>query len=1060
MRSTGDQQALNDDGTPRRKYDIAEPHDSKIFLRATIGLVLANAAILIKNILYPSEAKAAFSLPSFAPIQPLEGRHAQTDERFLSAATTFGDMVDDSAWQAWQDAPAAIGFGGMRLYLAAAGSSVATARFADNLNHVTSGLPLAGNDNVKLYGAAPGSAISLFAKEAADTAGVHAAAGAGARGTAKAGSGAGSDSASDPGAPDGVRVDTQNGDRDRANNRAPQFGMPVMLGALLTNQLLVIALSDLLGSSYDPDGDTLGVGNLHASSGTLTANIDGSWNYVASSDDTSTVTFNYLVSDGLVAVAQTAKLDINAPTATRIEGTSSGEELVGTSGDDSILAQAGADTVLAQTGNDNIFGGDGNDRLEGGDGDDVIYAGAGDDVVYGGSGNDIVYGGGGADAVYGEAGDDTLLGEAGSDVMSGGSGNDAVDGGDGDDTIAGDDGDDLIYGSDGSDTITGGTGSDRAHGGGGDDRFMAVKGDGNDAYTGGQGPDTYDASQTTASLTIDLGLKAAKSADTGEDTIDEIENVVGSTGNDWIVGNDAVNLLDGGNGDDLINGGAGADSLLGGAGNDWFVAKKGDGNDTITGGDGLDTYDAKSTTAALVISLGEQRAQSADVGDDHLEGIESAIAGSANDTITGDDAANLLDGGGGDDLIAGGGGGDTILANTGNDTASGGGGADTFLASNGDGNDQYDGGEGRDTYDSSNTTPDIVVSLLDGTASSSNTGTDQLTGIEDISSGSGNDHLIGNAADNEINCGGGNDLVEAGAGNNVIAGGVGDDVLRASAQVGNDVFDGGGGNDTYDASATSANATIDLSKGTALGAALGIDLLTDVENVNGGSGDDAITGNSAANIINAGAGNDTVNGDSGNDTFVAGTADGNDVYTGGSGLDTYDASSTLADALIDLSAGDVTSLDLGTDTLIDVENAIGGSGNDVFIAGNDVNMFVGGEGNDTFVFGSTAALGQGEGNRDKIMDFQVGDRIDLDQISQEFADVIDVAFQDPSIRHFVLIGAQDQFTKPGEISFKYQEFEGQQVTILQGNIDNDADAEFELELVGHYELRDEDFVHH
>ena len=121
---------------------------------------------------------------------------------------------------------------------------------------------------------------------------------------------------------------------------------------------------------------------------------------------------------------------------------------------------------------------------------------------------------------------------------------------------------------------------------------------------------------------------------------------------------------------------------------------------------------------------------------------------------------------------------------------------------------------------------------------------------------------------------------------------------------------------------------------------------------------------------------------------------------------------------------------------------------------------MGGEGNDTFVFGSTAAIGQGEGNRDKIMDFQVGDRIDLDRISQEFADVIDVAFQDPNIRHFVLIGAQDQFTKPGEISFKYQEFEGQQVTILQGNIDNDADAEFELELVGHYELRDEDFVHH
>jgi Ca2+-binding RTX toxin-like protein len=97
-----------------------------------------------------------------------------------------------------------------------------------------------------------------------------------------------------------------------------------------------------------------------------------------------------------------------------------------------------------------------------------------------------------------------------------------------------------------------------------------------------------------------LASGVAKSADTGEDTIDEIENVVGSTGNDWIVGNDAVNLLDGGNGDDLINGGAGADSLLGGAGNDWFVAKKGDGA-VRASGSRADACDARQASVDALI---------------------------------------------------------------------------------------------------------------------------------------------------------------------------------------------------------------------------------------------------------------------------------------------------------------------------------------------------------------------------------------------------------------------------------------------------------------------------
>ncbi|WJM81974.1 serralysin family metalloprotease [Pectobacterium brasiliense] len=67
-----------------------------------------------------------------------------------------------------------------------------------------------------------------------------------------------------------------------------------------------------------------------------------------------------------------------------------------------------------------------------------------------------------------------------------------------------------------------------------------------------------------------------------------IENAIGGSGNDIIIGNDANNILNGGAGDDVIYGGGGADTLTGGAGKDIFVyASASDssyknGYDTIT----------------------------------------------------------------------------------------------------------------------------------------------------------------------------------------------------------------------------------------------------------------------------------------------------------------------------------------------------------------------------------------------------------------------------------------------------------------------------------------------
>ena len=56
------QPEFHDDGTPRRKYELNALADGKAIRRITIGFVLANAFLLLKNILFDAgktEAQAA-----------------------------------------------------------------------------------------------------------------------------------------------------------------------------------------------------------------------------------------------------------------------------------------------------------------------------------------------------------------------------------------------------------------------------------------------------------------------------------------------------------------------------------------------------------------------------------------------------------------------------------------------------------------------------------------------------------------------------------------------------------------------------------------------------------------------------------------------------------------------------------------------------------------------------------------------------------------------------------------------------------------------------------------
>ncbi|WP_292783534.1 M10 family metallopeptidase C-terminal domain-containing protein [Nostoc sp. NMS9] len=70
---------------------------------------------------------------------------------------------------------------------------------------------------------------------------------------------------------------------------------------------------------------------------------------------------------------------------------------------------------------------------------------------------------------------------------------------------------------------------------------------------------------------LSTGVVSFPGNSTLTDKLVSIENLIGTAGNDTIVGNDTNNVLDGGAGSDTLVGGYGTDVLTGGAGADKFV---------------------------------------------------------------------------------------------------------------------------------------------------------------------------------------------------------------------------------------------------------------------------------------------------------------------------------------------------------------------------------------------------------------------------------------------------------------------------------------------------------
>jgi uncharacterized delta-60 repeat protein len=143
--------------------------------------------------------------------------------------------------------------------------------------------------------------------------------------------------------------------------------------------------------------------------------------------------------------------------------------------------------------------------------------------------------------------------------------------------------------------------------------------------------------------------------------------------------------------------------------------------------------------------------------------------------------------------------------------------------------------------------------------------------------------ISGGDGDDEIVTAGGNDDVRGDDGNDVFRSGGGNDILHGGA--GADDMSGGDGADMVDYQGRSAAVRVTLDNNTADDgeAGEGDYARDDVENVNGGRGDDRIFGTDAANVFHGNGGNDELYGRGGTDSLYGGA--GEDALHGDEGDD-------------------------------------------------------------------------------------------------------------------------------------------------------------------------------
>ena len=431
---------------------------------------------------------------------------------------------------------------------------------------------------------------------------------------------------------------------------------------------------------------------------------------------------------------------------------------------------------------------------------------------------------------------------------------------------------------------------------------------------------------------------------------------------------------------------------------------------------------------------------------------------------------------------------ETFYTGAGNDIVFGGGGADLYI--DGAGSDLYIGGRTSqnidfvyDAIDYSNSPYAINVLLTGGIGSFGSHVT--FDGSSDVDTLVNFETLTGSSQADEFRVTA-SFVNKEGTGRNWINGGAGNDVIHGNGQTVLFYFDGGETDGVY--------VNLGLGVAHSLNGALeddlanvGIDTFTGVNAVVGSVFDDVLIGSDSARA-------ETFDGSQGSD-YIDGGGGAHDRYqieTPPFGL-VVDISTPVGfanlvfpdgsfetDTLLNIEEISATEFDDDI-TLSNVDNvAIGENGNDVIrgLAGNDTligdqghgffgstpgedtligglgkDTMTGNEGADTFVFESILETGKTKATRDVITDFMHGE------------DVLDLTAIDAN----TLIGGNQAFSWRGERGFSGAAGELHFVrennpgtandrTIVEGDVNGDRIADFQIELTGLQRLTDHDLL--
>lgn len=674
----------------------------------------------------------------------------------------------------------------------------------------------------------------------------------------------------------------------------------------------------------------------------------GEGNDVLKASDSSAVLHGGLGNDGLDGSSQ----------ADRIFGEDGDDALKGGAGDDSLEGGAGQDIVAGDAGADTLRGGTDDDKINGGDDNDVAFGESGNDRLSGNNGNDVLDGGIGLDILYGNVGDDTLNGDSEPDFLNGNEGNDSLVGGTGNDTLRGgfrveitqigfDEQGQPIFSEPkffedlGQDSLEGEEGNDILESGAGDD--LLVGGAGNDSIDGGNDLDTVSYLNSPAGVTVNIDetnnynnpgfstdlepiftITAGTALDGfgTQDTLRNLENIIGSEHDDILIGNSQ---------DNQIQALAGNDLLIGNA-----------GNDRLDGGDGIDAVSYRRDPGAVTINLAQNQAQDGFGNTDELFNIENVIGSAFGDRIIGDDNNNVISAGGGNDTVSGAGGNDTLFGEEDNDVLNGDAGNDLLIGGSGIGwpSDFLNGGDGSDTASYFTAPSGVSASLLQKNGWAGDATGDQFDSIENLEGSNFDDFLVGDNGNNSLRGLAGKDELDGGLGDDTLKGDDGNDVLwgndgndHLAGDAGNDILRGGMGNDVLDGA-------------------------QDDNTLEGGLGDDTLTAGEGNNRLDAGEGNNTVTAGNGNNTVYAGP--GNDAITLGNGNNQVYAGE-----------GENTITSGQGDNLI-----YGGSKADIITVGDGDNQIYAAEGNNVITTGDgNNSINTLHGN-DTIYGGAAGDRIE------------------------------------------------------------------------------------